>query len=166
MFQSWADIEKHWTAIKFACGLQQDSSEIVDYVCKRFSEMWLHMMRTRGIYNVSELSLGPLIELSQEMREKKIDPLQTEHFSFITDIPLKRRSKLYVFGPNYCGRSDHCTVVQYINYSIKDPLPTCSVIIDNSHLKPYKIWEAVSNIGQIITDLLILNKKIRGRRFE
>ena len=57
--------------------------------------MWLHMMRTRGIYNVSELSLGPLIELSQEMREKKIDPLQTEHFSFITDIPLKRRSKLY-----------------------------------------------------------------------
>ena len=112
MFQSWADIEKHWTAIKFACGLQQDSSGIVDYVCKRFSEMWLHMMRRRGIYNVSELSLGRLIELSQEMREKKNDPLQTEHFSFITDIPMKRRSKLYVFGPNYCGRSDHCTVTQ------------------------------------------------------
>ena len=101
IFKSWTDIERHWNIVKFACGMLEDAQIIVQHVCEKFIEMWVTRLREMGVHGFGEWCLAPLIEIAHEMQEKCIDPFHNVHFNYITSLPLKMPSKMYVFGQRY-----------------------------------------------------------------
>ena len=153
IFKSWDDIERHWNIVQFACGMLAHAQIIVQHVCEKFTEMWVTRLREMGVHGFDEWCLSPLIEIAHEIQEKCIDPFHNVHFNYITSLPLKMLSKMYVFGQT-CSLIP-CAVEEVMGSYLN--LETCSVIIYSPHLKAKDVLEAISNMKQTLMDLFICN---------
>ena len=94
MFRTWGNIKRHFEVMKSACSLQQDPSVLVELVCHRYVEFATKNLRKRYWYGNSE----DLSQLAQQLKGSSIDPLCNSKFYLVTELPLKRRSRMYVFN--------------------------------------------------------------------
>ena len=152
MFKSWDDIRKHMEVVKFAAGLMDDSSDLMDCVCERFVEHAVNQLRKGGDWD--NYNVEPLVNIAKETKQS-IHPLCNQHLSYITKLPWAMKSKLYIFGEI----EDWMTSIMEGKFTeTRDETvtpQTCAIIINKPRLAGREVLEKISNLNQTITDLYI-----------
>ena len=134
---------RHFEVVKMACALMDDPSTLVELVCQQFVDNAVHNIRRRLWYGRVET----LRDFAQELKAKSLDPLCNSQFYYVTELPLKRRSRMYVFDVRDKPISHETKEID--NSSIDK----CVVCIERSNVADKEVLETISNLNQPITDL-------------
>ena len=135
---------QHFEVVKLACALMDDPSNLVELVCQKFVDNAVHNVRRRLWYGRVET----LRDFAQELKGKSLDPLCNSQFYYVTELPLKRRSRMYVFDVRDKQISDEKREID--GDTLMD---TCVVCIERSNVADQVVLETISNLNQPITDL-------------
>ena len=135
---------RHFEAVKMACALMDDPSTLVELVCQKFVDNAIHNIRRRLWYGRVET----LRDFAQELKEKSLDPLCNSQFYYVTELPLKRRSRMYVFDVRDKPISDEKREID--GDTLMD---TCVVCIERSNVADQEVLKVISDLNQPITDL-------------
>ena len=135
---------RHFEVVKMACALMDDPSTLVELVCQKFVDNAVHNIRRRLWYGKVET----LCDFAQELKGKSLDPLCNSQFYYVTELPLKRRSRMYVFDVRDKPISDEKREIDD-NSSIDK----CVVCIERSNAADKEVLETISNLNQPIMDL-------------
>ena len=127
-----------------ACALMDDPSNLVELVCQKFVDNAVHNVRRRLWYGRVET----LRDFAQELMGKSLDPLCNSQFYYVTELPLKRRSRMYVFDVRDKPISEEKREID--GDTLMD---TCVVCIERSNVADQEVLETISNLNQPITDL-------------
>ena len=156
MFPSWTEIQNVFEVVKFTCGLMDDVTSLVHHISEIFAEHIATKMRTRMLVT-ADSGVKEMMSIASELKEGQVDPLQNPCFSHINHLPLKSKSRFYIFGSHEEKSKDNndessrftCTP------SENESLNTCRVAIIRSKLPPVDILATIANLNQSITELYI-----------
>ena len=149
MFKSWEDIEQKFEVFLFMCGIMEDPSPVINHMCEQY---------------VTEISTDPypsgitkedyLFKITQEVRSKKqfLNPLYNEHVYHVWELPLKRQSRVYLFGENidWLGIRSNSSIA-HMPQETGSKIPSCLVLINNTCLPPREVLQAISTLRQTIS---------------
>ena len=154
MFPSWGDVLVHIEVVKVVVGLIDDPARFVNYVCEKFAEEAIQQIRQGNEF--SDLHL--LVDITKESRDKSIDPLCNKHLYYVSELPLKMKSKLYIFGERVKFPERALSSVAEGPITME----MCAVVIDKPQRPPIAILKAISGLKQSITDLHIRDADLSG----
>ena len=144
MLPSWRNITRHFEVVKLACALMDDSSSLVELVCQKFVENAVHNIRRRLWYGRVET----LQEFAQELNGKSLDPLCNSQFYYVTELPLRRRSRMYVFDVGNKPIND-----EQMEIDVDTSVDPCVICIEKHNAADQEVLQTISNLNQPITDL-------------
>ena len=153
MFKSWNDIQQKFEVFLFMCGIMDDPSPAIDHICEHYATV-INIDPNTFSRSVQD----DLFKLTVEIRRKGkfLNPFCNDHIYFVWQLPLKRQSRLYLFGENLdwlnIGDNANTTHKTYI----RDPKEIdCHVIIDGTSLPPHDVLQTISTLRQTISYLSI-----------
>ena len=136
---------RHFEVVKLACALMDDPSSLVELVCQKFVENAVHNMRRRLSYG----RVKTLQEFAQELKGQSLDPLCNSQFYYVTELPLRRRSRMYVFDVGNKPTND-----EQMEIDVDTSMNPCVICIEKLNAADLEVLETISNLNQPITDLL------------
>ena len=158
--------------------IENTGSSLVNHVYQVLTGKILQKMRKGKVILHSDYEFNLLIDIVHEMKSRSgiingnsnededddetnieddanpFDPLCNRHFYYVTKLPLKIQSTMYVFGTSHSLQEiqTHGRRTDSMNLDVTEP---CTVVIDSPCLEAHRVLEAVSYLKQSITDLYI-----------
>ena len=86
----------------------------------------------------------PLVDIVKETKGNSIDPLCNRHLYYVTQVPLRRKSQLYVFGRKEDWKTD---IREGKVMDTQDETPkTCAIFIEDPHICERKVLKTILNL--------------------
>ena len=164
------DMERHWNVLKFTCGLMDDSSLLIEKICQAFVEIV-----TRPNPNESFGSLYGnlyLTDIDREKSARSLSPFNNAQICYNRVGYNTTNPEVHVNYPLFFLNGldmlsvteivfDKYTYVAYKEFSERENLPPCSVVIHQGLILSLgSFLELCSCIRQPIKHLLIFGQEI------
>ena len=162
-FESWIDIKSHIEVVKFACGLANDPTTLVERVSELFGDYILSQIPSDPPYDIgySGNDIDSLIAISKEIKGQGISPFCNRFLHYPLQITVPMRSKLYIFGPEIPpiwtedAYRKAIRPMSRVSLSENTDLLSYSIIINNPSMSGNDVFSMISGLNQSIANLCV-----------
>ena len=149
--------------VKFACGLANDPTTLVERVSELFVDDTLSEIPIdlQDFIGYSESNIDRLIAISKEIKDKGISPFCNRFLHYPLQITVPMSSKLHIFGPEIppmWTEDAYRTAIRRmstVSLSENTDLLSCSIIIKKPSMSGNDVFSMISELNQSIANFCI-----------
>ena len=153
----------HLEVVKFACGLAQDPTTLVERVSELFVDDTLSQIPTDLPYSIgySQSNIDRLIAISKEIKGKGISPFCNRFLHYPLQITVPMSSKLHIFGPEippmWTENAYRKAIrpMSTVSLSENTDILSCSIIIKKPSMSGNDVFSMISGLNQSIANLWV-----------